>query len=67
MQMFLGHLIQLSSCQNFLYASKDDNSPLKVIDFGLSDFVRPGELYLLYLGIDQVNFIYLGTSICHLF
>ncbi|XP_027105902.1 CDPK-related kinase 5-like [Coffea arabica] len=29
--------------ENFLYASKDDNSPLKVIDFGLSDFVRPDE------------------------
>lgn len=29
--------------ENFLYTSKDDNSPLKVIDFGLSDFVRPDE------------------------
>ncbi|KAJ8763352.1 hypothetical protein K2173_002235 [Erythroxylum novogranatense] len=29
--------------ENFLYTSKDDNSHLKVIDFGLSDFVRPDE------------------------
>ncbi|KAI4318620.1 hypothetical protein MLD38_032299 [Melastoma candidum] len=29
--------------ENFLYALKDTNSPLKAIDFGLSDFVRPDE------------------------
>ncbi|KAH7575198.1 hypothetical protein JRO89_XS02G0061400 [Xanthoceras sorbifolium] len=29
--------------QNFLYTSKDENSQLKAIDFGLSDFVRPDE------------------------
>ncbi|KAL5992682.1 hypothetical protein ACLOJK_013601 [Asimina triloba] len=29
--------------QNFLFTSKDENSQLKVIDFGLSDFVRPDE------------------------
>lgn len=28
--------------QNFLFTSKDENSKLKVIDFGLSDFVKPG-------------------------
>lgn len=28
--------------QNFLFTSKDENSLLKAIDFGLSDFVRPG-------------------------
>lgn len=28
--------------QNFLYSSKDESSELKAIDFGLSDFVRPG-------------------------
>ncbi|WRX14510.1 Protein kinase domain - like 10 [Theobroma cacao] len=27
--------------ENFLYTSKDENSLLKAIDFGLSDFVRP--------------------------
>ncbi|KAI9180896.1 hypothetical protein LWI28_009179 [Acer negundo] len=29
--------------ENFLYTSKDENSQLKAIDFGLSDFVRPDE------------------------
>jgi hypothetical protein len=28
--------------QNFLFKSKDENSALKVTDFGLSDYVRPG-------------------------
>ncbi|KHG25548.1 CDPK-related protein kinase [Gossypium arboreum] len=29
--------------ENFLYISKEENSLLKAIDFGLSDFVRPDE------------------------
>ncbi|KAH0466034.1 hypothetical protein IEQ34_006137 [Dendrobium chrysotoxum] len=29
--------------ENFLFASKDENATLKVIDFGLSDFVKPDE------------------------
>ncbi|XP_021896607.1 CDPK-related kinase 5 isoform X1 [Carica papaya] len=29
--------------ENFLYSSNDENSQLKAIDFGLSDFVRPDE------------------------
>jgi serine/threonine protein kinase len=29
--------------QNFLFTSKDENSPLKAIDFGLSDYVKPDE------------------------
>ncbi|KAL2320646.1 hypothetical protein Fmac_029615 [Flemingia macrophylla] len=29
--------------ENFLYVSKDENSTLKVIDFGLSDYVKPDE------------------------
>ncbi|CAM8985747.1 unnamed protein product [Rhodiola kirilowii] len=29
--------------ENFLFSSKDENSQLKAIDFGLSDFVRPDE------------------------
>lgn len=28
--------------QNFLFVSKDEDSSLKAIDFGLSDFVKPG-------------------------
>ncbi|KAK7290768.1 hypothetical protein RIF29_05438 [Crotalaria pallida] len=29
--------------ENFLFISKDDNSTLKAIDFGLSDYVKPDE------------------------
>lgn len=29
--------------ENFLFTSKDENSQLKAIDFGLSDFVKPDE------------------------
>ncbi|KAL3639671.1 cyclin-dependent serine/threonine protein kinase [Castilleja foliolosa] len=29
--------------ENFLFTSKDEHSPLKVIDFGLSDYVKPDE------------------------
>ncbi|KAI9110800.1 hypothetical protein K1719_018238 [Acacia pycnantha] len=29
--------------ENFLFVSKGDDSPMKVIDFGLSDFVRPDQ------------------------
>ena len=28
--------------QNFLFTSKDEDSELKAIDFGLSEFVKPG-------------------------
>lgn len=30
--------------QNFLFTKRDENAPLKVIDFGLSDFIRPGKV-----------------------
>ncbi|KAK7273027.1 hypothetical protein RIF29_14073 [Crotalaria pallida] len=30
--------------ENFLFVSKEENAAMKVIDFGLSDFVRPGNL-----------------------
>ncbi|CAL4925849.1 unnamed protein product [Urochloa decumbens] len=29
--------------ENFLFSTKDENSPMKLIDFGLSDFIRPDE------------------------
>ncbi|KAL2483031.1 CDPK-related kinase 1 [Forsythia ovata] len=29
--------------ENFLFTSKEDHSPLKAIDFGLSDYVKPDE------------------------
>ena len=34
--------------QNFLFTSKEENSELKAIDFGLSDFVKPGILESFY-------------------
>lgn len=30
--------------QNFLFVSKEEDAVMKVIDFGLSDFVRPGNM-----------------------
>ncbi|KAG6477863.1 hypothetical protein ZIOFF_061295 [Zingiber officinale] len=30
--------------ENFLFTTKDENAPMKIIDFGLSDFIRPGAL-----------------------
>lgn len=35
----VNHLIMW---QNFLFSTRDEDAPLKVIDFGLSDFIRPG-------------------------
>ncbi|KAL3524449.1 hypothetical protein ACH5RR_017283 [Cinchona calisaya] len=29
--------------ENFLFSTRDDDAPLKIIDFGLSDFVRPDQ------------------------
>ncbi|WOK98203.1 CDPK-related kinase 3 isoform X1 [Canna indica] len=29
--------------ENFLFTTKDENAPIKLIDFGLSDFIRPDE------------------------
>ncbi|KAK8708411.1 hypothetical protein V6N13_059453 [Hibiscus sabdariffa] len=31
--------------ENFLFTTKDKGSPLKAIDFGLSDYVKPGSAY----------------------
>lgn len=28
--------------QNFLYTSRSEDADMKLIDFGLSDFIRPG-------------------------
>lgn len=35
--------------QNFLFTSKEENSPLKAIDFGLSDFVKPGLSFVMHV------------------
>ncbi|KAM0952123.1 putative protein kinase CAMK-CDPK family [Dioscorea sansibarensis] len=36
--------------ENFLYANRKENSPLKVIDFGLSVFFQPGERFSEIVG-----------------
>ena len=38
--------------QNFLFKSTREDSPLKATDFGLSDFIKPGEeIYLLIIDL----------------
>ena len=34
--------------QNFLITSKDEHEDLKAIDFGLSNFVKPGVFHMAY-------------------
>lgn len=41
--------------QNFLFTSKDEDSLLKAIDFGLSDFVKPGFPWFSYTLINLVT------------
>ncbi|KAK9082754.1 hypothetical protein Scep_029225 [Stephania cephalantha] len=36
--------------ENFLFANKDESSPLKAIDFGLSVFFEPGQLFKEIVG-----------------
>ena len=35
-------LFTSNSLQNFLFTTRDEDAPMKVIDFGLSDFIRTG-------------------------
>lgn len=37
--------------QNFLFTSKDESSQLKAIDFGLSDFVKPGAYLIVMINV----------------
>jgi hypothetical protein len=42
--------------QNFLFSSEDENSTLKAIDFGLSDYVKPGLAYCIrYIFVDFIH------------
>lgn len=42
--MLLWKLSYVPCClQNFLFKSKKDDSSLKATDFGLSDFIKPGD------------------------
>jgi len=47
----------LIAWQNFLFVTKDEDTPMKVIDFGLSDFIRPGNscLFLYYYWNTNMN------------
>ncbi|KAJ0550864.1 putative protein kinase CAMK-CDPK family [Helianthus annuus] len=36
--------------ENFLFVDKDEDSPLKAIDFGLSTFFKPGEIFTDIVG-----------------
>lgn len=41
--------------ENFLFSSKEDDSLLKLIDFGLSDFIKPGIMIIcddVYLSVN---------------
>jgi hypothetical protein len=42
----------ISLAQNFLFTTRDESAPMKLIDFGLSDFIRPGNvlIFTLYMG-----------------
>jgi len=35
-------LCSVSIVQNFLFTSRSEDADMKLIDFGLSDFIRPG-------------------------
>lgn len=59
-------------CQNFLFTSKEETSLLKAIDFGLSDFVKPGlplsliilDGYYFYGYYAQTSYVY-RPVLCH--
>ena len=41
--------------ENFIFETKDEDSDLKIIDFGISKFVKGGNSKLSELGLDKVN------------
>ncbi|KAI5005742.1 hypothetical protein ZWY2020_032985 [Hordeum vulgare] len=61
----------LSPCHrpNFLFSSKEENSPLKVIDFGFSDFVKADERLndivgsAYYVALEAQNLEYFELSL----
>lgn len=58
---FFSIYMLLSKCsylldQNFLFTTKDESSELKAIDFGLSDFVKPGLSSPFYIGLTVGHF-----------
>ena len=43
--------------ENFLFTKKEEDAPMKVIDFGLSDFIRPGNDCVCF-GKKHVSFLF---------
>lgn len=41
-------LIELPVLQNFLFTSRREDADMKLIDFGLSDFIRPGNYHIKF-------------------
>jgi hypothetical protein len=46
--------------QNFLFTTKDEHAQLKAIDFGLSDFIKPGEFCNFYFSFT----LHITSSLC---
>ena len=57
----------LSGCflQNFLFTTKDEASPLKAIDFGLSDYARPGDTLTSGLYYSNLWGLHDSSRICY--
>lgn len=44
-------ITNLLPTQNFLFTSRSEDAHMKLIDFGLSDFIRPGNYHEIPLGL----------------
>lgn len=49
--------------QNFLFTSKDEDSSLKAIDFGLSDFVKPGLYFISVYFLKEYYCLHVWVSL----
>lgn len=51
--------------QNFLFTTRDENAPMKLIDFGLSDLNRPGNCwpYLTYCLCELLWTFYISITV----
>lgn len=43
--------------ENFLFANKDDDSPLKAVDFGTAERCQPGEFITARAGEGAFHFV----------
>lgn len=56
--LFQAFDLKCALLQNFLFTTRNEDAPMKIIDFGLSDFIWPGNICLfinlhLYLVYEQ--------------